>query len=92
MKMRVKQYKIQQIAEPDEDLLHQWQIELLLEPCWWERFLFAKYLPEKKFLRGSCMHWCWGYDNDAKPAGYLWKVWAYHALRLHKEKETSIAN
>ena len=40
--MIVKQFRVKRIAEPSEDAINQWQIQLTLEPNWIERFFFGK--------------------------------------------------
>ena len=86
--MHVKEYQIQRIADADEDLLHQWQINMLVAPNWFERAFLAK-TEERLVLRGSLEHWCWGTESNTSPDSYLWRTWAYAALRRHEGRTKS---
>jgi hypothetical protein len=81
--MIVKQYRVKRIAEPIEDAINQWQIQLMLEPNWVERYFFGKTKTENKTMVGSCITWKWG--NDTK-VDYLWSLWAHKIVRKRIKK------
>jgi hypothetical protein len=87
--MIVKQFRVKRIAEPSEDVINQWQIQLTLEPNWIERCFFGKIKSENKTMVGSCITWKW--DNDTK-VDYFWSLWAYKivAKRINKTAGTYI--
>jgi hypothetical protein len=84
--MIVKQFRVKRIAEPSEDAINQWQIQLALEPNWIERFFFGKIKSENKTMVGSCITWKWG--NDTK-VDYLWSLWAHKIVRARIKKACS---
>jgi hypothetical protein len=81
--MIVKQYRVKRIAEPSEDAINQWQIQLMLAPNWIERYFFGKTKLENKTMVGSCITWKWG--NDTK-VDYLWSLWAHKIVRNRIKK------
>jgi hypothetical protein len=76
--MIVTQYRVKRIAEPSEDAINQWQIQLMLVPNWVERHFLGKVKSENKTMVGSCITWKWG--NDTK-ADYFWSLWAHKIVR-----------
>lgn len=78
--MMVKEYRITHLADPDEDPINQWQIQISLEPTWIERHFMGKIFPERRTIVGSCTTWLWG---DGKRAGYFWSLWAHQAVLRH---------
>lgn len=81
--MIIKEYRIKRIAEPEDDPINQWQIQLTLEPCWFERNFMGRIFPESRTLVGSCSNWHWG---DGEPADYFWRWWAFSAVRSRIDK------
>lgn len=75
--MRITKYKITRIAEVEEDLVNQWNIQIDLVPTWVERVFTAKE-PIRRAMVGSCLHWKWG---DGSKVNYFWSVWANNVVK-----------
>jgi len=81
--MMIKEYRITHLADPEEDALYQWQIQIWLEPTWLERTLLSQISPKIKTMSGSCLSWEWG---DGTKVGYFWRLWAHNAVRRHNKR------
>lgn len=82
--MKLTKYKIKRIAQPEDDIINQWQIQIELVPTWIERLFNIEF--RRKTMVGSCIHWTWG--NGSK-VSYLWSIWAQNVVtrRIKKAKE-----
>ena len=80
--MIIQQYRITHIANPEDEPIFQWRIQIQFEPNWIARNLLLQIFSETKTLKGSCTSWKWG---DGTDAGYFWKIWALNAVKRHNK-------
>jgi hypothetical protein len=84
--MIITKYKIKRIAEPERDLINQWQIQVTMVPNWLQRLIsvitYKKYPPHKT-MSGSCLTWCW---EDGTKVDYLNAIWAQGVIKKRIKK------
>ncbi len=79
--MFVKRYKIEHIAESDQDQAGCWRIELELEPSWFDRTFMGIIFNRTHTLKGNYSVWRW---EDNQEANIFWSLWADCAVKKHK--------
>jgi hypothetical protein len=79
--MIITQYKVKRIAEPEHDLIHQWQIQVTMIPNWFQRVISVithKQYATHKTMTGSCLTWRW---DDGTKVDYINTLWAQGVVK-----------
>ena len=74
--MIITKFKLKRLADPIDNMVDQWEIDVITKPTWFDKIFRGKTTQEKFTMTGSCLTW----KINGIQANYFWRLWAFNII------------